>query len=106
MDDGAGPGTIEVWETRYQAGEMAWELGQAAPSLMQWFHAQPEASGHVTVLGCGRAHDAIALAVAGFDVTAIDFAPTALAAVRALKPVALAHQWPLGDEQIGVYQRL
>ena len=31
------------------------------------------------VLGCGRGHDAIALARHGFEVTAVDFAPSAIA---------------------------
>lgn len=37
---------------------------------------------HVAVPGCGRGHDAAALARLGFRVTGLDFAPTALAGAR------------------------
>ena len=54
------------------------------PSLVAWlrtFHASPIRK-RCLVVGCGRGDDAEALASAGFDVTAFDIAPTAVAAAR------------------------
>lgn len=65
------------WEHRYNVGTDIWDLGQASPGLVAWLADHPEARGKALVVGCGPGHDAVALAKHGFDVTAIDFAPTA-----------------------------
>ena len=74
----------DFWEPHYKYDQAPWDLGQPAPALKEWLRLHPDARGRVAVLGCGRGHDAIALARAGFDVTAVDFAPTAIAEARAL----------------------
>ncbi len=40
--------------------------------------------GIVCIVGCGRGYDAVMFAQKGFDVTAVDFAPSAIAAVQEL----------------------
>lgn len=69
------------WETKYQRAEHPWDLGQAAPPLMDFF-AERSCTGKLVVLGCGHGHDAIFLAQRGFTVTGVDFAPSAIAAAR------------------------
>lgn len=72
------------WEGRYQAGRTAWDLGGPAVALEEWLERQPAPTGHAVVLGCGRGYDAVALAEAGFHVTAIDIAPSAVEEARAI----------------------
>lgn len=73
------------WETKYQADQFRWDLGQPAPPLVDFFvtEAAPR-TGKVIVPGCGRGHDAVFLAQQGLEVTAVDFAPSAIAATASL----------------------
>lgn len=72
-----------AWENRYQQGTTGWDLGQPAPALSQWLESQapPENTASAIVLGAGRGHDALLFARQGFRVTAVDFAPSAIAAL-------------------------
>ncbi|HEV8585474.1 MAG TPA: methyltransferase domain-containing protein [Methylomirabilota bacterium] len=74
----------EFWQGLYESGGDGWELGGAAPSLVEFVEATPPPRGTVAVPGCGRGHDARYLASRGYDVTGFDWAPAALAAARAL----------------------
>lgn len=84
----AAPLTPEFWEARYQAGSPRWDLGQPAPPLANWLasgvpvsgRASSQDSSQVLVLGSGMGHEALLFAQAGFAVTAVDFAPSAIAA--------------------------
>jgi SAM-dependent methyltransferase len=73
----------EFWEARYQNGTTRWDLGHPSPALVDWVQQHPTAAGRSLVLGCGRGHDALFLARAGFDVVGVDFAPGAIAAATA-----------------------
>lgn len=73
----------DFWEPHYQYNQAPWDLGKPAPALQEWLRLRPEAKGRAAVLGCGRGHDAIALARHGFEVVAVDFAPTAIEAAKA-----------------------
>lgn len=75
----------EFWEKRYQEGSTGWDLGQATPPLVGLLnnHDLPP-QGRVMVLGCGRGHDALIWAQSGFEVVAVDFAPSAIAQGKAL----------------------
>jgi SAM-dependent methyltransferase len=76
---------VSFWESKYQAAEYRWDLGEPAPPLVHFFEqGNAPKVGQVGVLGCGRGHDAIFLAQRGFGVTAIDFAPGAIASTVAL----------------------
>ncbi len=67
------------WETRYQSGDTPWEKGEPVPGLVDFLDAHPELPrGTVLVPGCGMGHDVRAWARAGFHVTGVDAAPSAV----------------------------
>lgn len=71
------------WEDRYLANDMPWEKGEAAPGLVDFLAAHPElVRGSVCVPGCGTGHDVRAWANAGFTVTGLDLAPSAMRLAR------------------------
>ena len=85
--DGAacGPGghlTSDYWQARYDEGTTGWDRGGPSPALLAWVAAGTLAPCRILVPGCGRGHEVLALAEAGFDVTGIDYAPAAVQAVR------------------------
>ena len=71
------------WEAIYAGGEPPWDKGAAAPPLVRALDevALPVPS-RVLVPGCGYGHEAIHLASLGHEVTAVDFAPAAVTALR------------------------
>ncbi len=79
----------EFWETHYRQGTTAWDLDGPTPAFFQLL-AGPDAPapGRILVPGCGRGHDAVLFARAGFEVTAVDYAPSAVAAARTLAAAA------------------
>ena len=67
------------WEAQYRADDMPWEKGAPSPGLVDFLAAHPELTrGSVCVPGCGTGHDARAWAQAGFEVTGLDIAPSAI----------------------------
>jgi hypothetical protein len=61
------------WADRYRCGNTPWDMGQPHPELTRRIEAgQLTGSRSVLVPGCGRGHDAVALAQAGLVVTALD----------------------------------
>lgn len=68
----------ERWGARYAAGDTPWDKGRAHPELVARLEAGdaelvPEGDGaRALVAGCGRGYDALALARAGWRVTAVD----------------------------------
>ena len=66
------------WQERYDIGKTGWDRGEPNPMLAHWLHSGELQPCQVLVPGCGRGHEVIALAEAKFDVTAIDFADTAV----------------------------
>ncbi len=67
------------WEARYRAGNAAY-AARPSPFVRDWLARLPR--GRALDVACGLGATAIALAGAGFDVEAIDIAPTALARAR------------------------
>jgi len=65
------------WEQRYQDGETGWDRGAASPALQQWLAQDALKAGRILIPGCGRGHEVVELAGHGFDVTAVDIAPSA-----------------------------
>jgi methyl halide transferase len=66
------------WEQRYQSGDMPWEKGEPAPGLVDFLATKPPLMGTVLVPGCGTGHDVRAWSRAGFNVTGLDLAPSAI----------------------------
>jgi len=70
---------VERWDARYRDdGRPAWDTGRPSSNLkhsLEQKHLQPC---RVLELGCGTGVNAVYLAKQGFQVTAIDIAPTAL----------------------------
>ncbi len=95
---GATPSQAEFWEQLYRADvEAGWELGRATPPLVDYFEAHPPTGLRVLVLGCGRGHEARLLAGLGATVTALDFAPAAIAAAVAATATDLKIDYQVGD---------
>ncbi len=65
------------WKARYDEQHTPWDRGVAHPELEARLAsgelAPAQAGARVLVPGCGRGHDALALARAGWCVTAVDF---------------------------------
>lgn len=77
------------WEAAYQDGRAGWDLGEPAPPFVALLASSAApVPGRLLVPGCGRGHDALLFARAGFDVTGVDFAPSAVAATRAAAAAA------------------
>jgi methyl halide transferase len=73
------PDKIEFWENLYRTKNTPWDLGKPAPPLLTYLtspYAIPP--GKMAVLGCGRGHECELFVRNGFEVTGIDFAPSAV----------------------------
>ena len=67
------------WEALYQANDTCWDHGEAAPGLVDYLGENSGLPpGQALVPGCGRGHDARALAKAGWSVTGLDIAPSSV----------------------------
>jgi len=67
------------WEALYQSGDTRWDKGEPSPGLVDFLAAHPELPrGRVLVPGCGTGSDVLAWAKAGFEVTALDLARSAI----------------------------
>lgn len=71
------------WEERWKMGDTPWDKGAPAPPLMDLLTEKPEYfKGEVIIPGCGRGHDALAIARAGFPAIGLDISSTALKCAR------------------------
>ena len=87
----------DFWEEIYQAGRAGWDLGGPTPTLHRLLESGEIKPGRLIVLGAGRGHDARDWARNGFQVTAVDFAADAVAAMRALADPAAPTEIVQGD---------
>ncbi len=67
---------LNFWEDIYKKNDIGWDLNGPTPIFKQV--AKKLKPGKIIILGCGRGHDAITFARLGFEVTAVDFAPSAI----------------------------
>jgi len=72
----------DFWNQRYLDGDMGWDLGEPSPPLLALHQTQVIAPCRVAIPGCGNGWEVVWAASQGYTVTAIDFAPQALAALR------------------------
>lgn len=71
---------IDRWDQAYRGGRKpGWDIGRPARDLVQAVEGGILKPCRVVELGCGSGTNAIYLAQKGFDVTALDIAPTAIA---------------------------
>ncbi|MDQ6974854.1 MAG: methyltransferase domain-containing protein [Mariprofundaceae bacterium] len=71
-----------VWEALYQQGDTGWDRGEISPALTHWLASGLHKDQRILIPGCGRGHEVLELASLGFDVTALDMAPTAIEALN------------------------
>jgi 2-polyprenyl-3-methyl-5-hydroxy-6-metoxy-1,4-benzoquinol methylase len=64
----------KFWEDIYLENDTGWDLKGVTPVFDSISNELIQ--GQVCIVGCGRGYDAIMFAKKGFDVTAVDFAPT------------------------------
>ena len=71
---------LDFWENIYKKDDIGWDLNGPTPTFEKI--ALKLKPGKVIILGCGRGHDAITFAELGFEVTAVDFAPSAVSYLK------------------------
>ncbi len=74
----------EKWEADYQGGTDGWDLAGPTPVLKRLATSGRFPPGRMLVPCAGRGHDAREFARHGFDVTAVDFSPSAVNEMRRL----------------------
>ncbi|MEY4179989.1 MAG: hypothetical protein RLY70_3563 [Planctomycetota bacterium] len=91
----------DYWNALYLAQDTGWDKGRCAPPIERLLaEGHVPAAGRIAVIGCGKGHEAVAAARHGFAVTAIDFAPEAIAAVAANSREA---GWALSTELLDLF---
>ncbi len=71
--------TLLDWEERYRTGRTGWQRDDANPQCLAWIADGTLPKGRVLVPGAGRGAEPLALAQAGYAVTAVDVAASAVA---------------------------
>jgi methyl halide transferase len=74
----AGP-TREFWEQRFAADDTPWDRGASSPQLAAWITAGALRTCRILVPGCGSGYEVADLALAGFEVTGLDYTGAAIA---------------------------
>lgn len=72
----------DFWEDRYRNQQTGWDRGGTSPALRHWLDAGELTPCRIVIPGAGRGHEALSLARRGFDVTALDFADSAVRELR------------------------
>jgi SAM-dependent methyltransferase len=73
-----GP-TREFWEQRFAEGRTPWDRGESSPQLGEWLRSGLLKPCRILVPGCGSGYEVVELALAGFEVTGLDYADEAIA---------------------------
>ncbi len=73
---------IPFWQHLFEQHTTPWDRGRSSPQLHAWLDDGALTPCRILVPGCGKGHEVLALAAAGFDVTALDYTPAAVAEVR------------------------
>lgn len=69
--------SVDKWEADYLRGTDGWDLGGSNPVFRNLLASGQFTPGKMIVLGAGRGYDAREFARHGFQVTAVDFSPSA-----------------------------
>ena len=78
----SGP-DVDFWQAHFDDGHTPWDRGASNPQLARWMAGDELSPCRIAVPGCGSGYEVVSLAQSGFDVTAIDYAPAAIARTRA-----------------------
>jgi SAM-dependent methyltransferase len=76
------PNSPAFWDERFARGFTPWDRG-GVPQALQAFVAREGSALTTLIPGCGAAYELAYLAEQGWDATAIDFSPAAVATARA-----------------------
>ena len=79
--DSRDPSDPAFWSERFEQRFMPWDRG-GVPAALQQFVATAAKPLVTLIPGCGLGYEVAYLSEAGWDVTAIDFSPVAVAAAR------------------------
>ena len=77
------PASPAFWDARFEAAFTPWDQGGVPQSLANYV-AENSAQKKILIPGCGAAHEVRFFAGLGWDVTAIDFSPVAVAHAKQL----------------------
>ncbi|NQT38809.1 MAG: class I SAM-dependent methyltransferase [Planctomycetes bacterium] len=90
---------VQRWDTAYHGDRRpGWDTGRPSSNLTKRVEDGTLKPGRAIVLGCGTGTNAIYLAKKGFDVTALDLAPTALVrAEKKAREAGVRVRWVLAD---------
>jgi SAM-dependent methyltransferase len=80
--DTRDPSSPEFWSERFERHFTPWDRG-GVPADLRRFVAQSQQRYTTLIPGCGAGYEVAFLSEAGWEVTAIDFSPAAVAAARA-----------------------
>jgi len=81
---------IQFWQQRFESKQTGWDRGQVSPQLLDWLNSDALRPCKILVPGCGSGWEVIELVKRGFDVTALDYTPAAVALTQArLKELSL-----------------
>jgi hypothetical protein len=70
--------TLLDWEERYRTGQTGWQRAVANPTCLAWIADGTLPRGRILVPGAGRSEEPLALAKAGYVVTVVDIAASAV----------------------------
>ena len=74
---------LQFWEQRYRDDNTPWDRGETSRALLRWLDSGALRPCRILVPGCGRGYEVVELARRGFEVTAVDMSPSAVAHARA-----------------------
>ncbi|MEM6994015.1 MAG: class I SAM-dependent methyltransferase [Myxococcota bacterium] len=86
------PRSAADWDARYRGESAApWDTGRVDRNLAALVASRPVAACRALDVGCGTGVEACWMAARGFEVTGVDFAPTAIAQARARAEAEAVH---------------
>ncbi len=75
------------WEERFQEGRTGWDIGHAAPALLEYVRTTQKKDARILIPGCGHAYEAEVLYSEGYrNIHLMDLAPSALKNFRERVP--------------------
>jgi SAM-dependent methyltransferase len=95
MNNSSDSNQPDFWTVRYAAGKTPWDFG-GVPSALKSFFERTLGPGRILIPGCGTGYEVQAFHAAGYDVSAIDFSPAAVAQAKRVLG-ELAERVVLGD---------